>query len=133
MFIRSIVDPGMMIDGKAYRDRVAHANTYQTAFPFDRCAPGGAAGPVAVVAIHGKAPALSTAQDIWAQAIIRTLPTAGFTIGVSSSSTDDELTSGTGAWSVEIDMLDTSWVPHTITLNLNGQSKVSDTNYVPLS
>lgn len=130
MFIRSIVDPGMMIDGKAYRDRVAHANTYPTAFPFDRCAPGGAAGPVAVVAIHGKAPTLSTAQDIWAQAIIRTLPTSGFTIGVSSSSTDDVLTSGTGAWSVEIDLLDTSWVPHTITLNLNGQSKVSDTNYV---
>lgn len=131
MFIRSITDPGTMIDGKAYRDRVAHANTYPTAFPFDRCAPGGAPGPVAAVAIHGKAPALSTSvQDIWAQAVVRTLPTAGFTIGVSSSSAADVLTSGTGAWTVEVDLLDTSFIPHTITLNLNGQTKASDTAYV---
>ena len=130
MFIRSIQNPDMMVAGRPYRDRVSHANTYSTAFPFDRCAPGLAPGPVALVAVHGRAPALSTVQDVWGQEIVRTLPTSGFTVGVSSSSTADVLTSGTGAWSVEVDILDTDYVPHTISLNLNGQSKVSDTTYV---
>jgi hypothetical protein len=130
MFVRNVLNQDMMIGGRQYRERVGHANTYETAFPFDRCAPGGTPGAVATVAIHGVAPTVTTATDLWAQNIVRTLPTAGFTIGVSSSSADDVLTSGTGAWSVEVDLLDTNYVPHTITMNLNGQTKVSDTAYV---
>lgn len=130
MFVRQIANPDMMIGGVPYRNRVGHANTYPTAFPFDRCAPGAGAGSVALLAIHGVNPAVTTTADIWAQNIVRTFPTAGFTIGVSSSAVADVMTSGTGAWNVQIDLLDTDYVPHTITLELNGRTKVVDTNYV---
>ncbi len=130
MFIKSISDADMMVGGRPYRDRVGHANTYSTAFPFDRCAPGGVSGPVALVSIHGSNPTVTTAADLWAQNTVRTLPTAGFTIGVSSSSTADVNTSGTGAWIVEVDFLDTSYIPHTIQVALNGRTKVVDTTQV---
>ena len=129
MYLRSVDNVRTLVDGKQYIERTGATNLYPTAFPFSRCSNGGV-GSIASITFHGINPAVTTAADIWGQNIIRTLPTAGFTLGISSSSAADILTSGTGAWTVEVDILDTSYIPHTLTMNLNGQTKVSDTLYV---
>lgn len=130
MFIRTPGDANQLINWKRYTEYLTKTNTYIGAFPFDRCGVDGGTSAIAFTAIHGRNAAVTSLADIWGQGGIRTMPTAGFTIGVSSSDAADVNTSGTGAWKVEVDLLDTDYALHTITLNLNGQSKVSDTNYV---
>jgi hypothetical protein len=128
VFIRNINDFNQSVGNKPLGQLQSKANIYATSFPFDRCS-GGLPGSVAFVAIHGNISGVTTKSDIWPQNIVRTLPTAAFTIGVSSSSANDT-GAGTGAQTVEIDLLDDAYIPHTITLTLNGQTKVVDTNYV---
>lgn len=133
MFVRTLGDALQVVNGVDYKSLLGKANLYKDSFPFDRAGLGQnqpATSAVPFVAIHGVNPAVSSQADLWAYNGIRTFPSAGFTIGVSSSSAADVLTSGTGAWKVEIDVLDTSYALKTITLNLNGQSKVTDTNFV---
>jgi hypothetical protein len=129
MFIRNVRSQDMIVGGVQWREVNARPNIYNNAFPFDR-ANAGKPRSTAFVAIHGQNGAVTTTADVWAQGGLRTFPSAAFTIGVSSSSANDVLTSGTGAWTVEVDMLDANYIPHTLTLNLNGQTKVSDTNFV---
>jgi hypothetical protein len=130
MEIRSRIDPDMLIGGLPFSEQLAKTNLYPTAFPFDRCAPNGGPSPVAFLMMHALAAGVTSEVDIWQQAIVRTFPAAGFTIGVSSSDNTADTAAGTGARTVEIDLLDTSYVPHTITLTLLGNTKVSDTAYV---
>lgn len=128
MFIRNIKDLGLVIGGRQFPGQ-AKANLYPTAYPFDRANQGNPSS-VAFAVIHGIASGVTSAVDCWGQAIVRTLPTSGFTIGISSSSANDVNTSGTGAWVVEVDVLDVNYKPYTFTYNLNGTTKVTDTNLV---
>lgn len=128
MFIRSPKFDGLWIGGKLGQNRIAN-NLYPTAFPFNSCGPNGVASSIAYVSLHGYNATVTTLADLWPQNIVRTLPTAGFTIGVSSSSASDAA-AGTGARAVQVDFLDTAYVPHTITVVLNGQTMVSDTTQV---
>lgn len=87
------------------------------------------------VKVYGRLPAApataSGPADIWpgaslaAPALVRTLPSAAFQIAVASSSAQDILTSGTGAWTVQVTYLDANYAQGTITVNLNGQTAVS--------
>ena len=125
MFVRNVKDQTMMIGGQRWKDQAAKPNLYPNAFPFDR---GNLGLPSAapLVALHGMNSAVSTAADLWPQGGLRTFPTAAFTIGVSSSSALDINTTGTGAWIVEVDALDINYIPYTIRIALNGQTKVVD-------
>ena len=125
MYIRNQSSAEVMIGGQQY-PREGKPNLYPTAFPFDRCNQGNP-GSIAFMALHGMASGVTTAVDLWGAATVRTLPTAGFTVGISSSSTADVKTSGTGAWTVEVDVLDTSYKAYTLTFDLNGRTLVSDT------
>lgn len=130
MFIRNRKANVDLLGNERYSEVSTRTNLYPNAFPFSR-ALAGRPYPVAFVAIHGQAPAVDTnLTDVWGQNIIRTYPTAAFTVAVSSSSANDVNTSGSGAWKVEVDVLDTDYVTHTITLSLNGQTKVVDTSLV---
>lgn len=129
MFIRNRLTQVDFLGNEGYSEVAGRTNLYPTAFPF-KSAQNGRPYPVAFVAIHGMAPAVTTLTDIWGQNIVRTMPSNGFTIAVSSSSTNDVNTSGSGAWRVEVDILDIEYIPHTLTFNLNGQNKVTDTSYV---
>jgi hypothetical protein len=125
--LRTKGNASQVIDGQLEID-YSKSNLYPTAFPFDRCNKGNP-GALAYVSIHGYNNTVTTAADLWPLNIVRTLPTTGFTVGISSANANDTI-AGTGARTVEIDILDTSYIPHTITLELNGQTKVVDTNYV---
>lgn len=129
MFIRATKSLDLLLNGVQMRDVMQRANLYPTAFPFDRGTKNSPTSCVPVT-LHGQASGVTTAQDCWPLAQSKTFPTAGFTLAVSSGSADDVKTSGTGAWTVEVDILDTSYVPHTLAIDLNGQTKVSDTLYV---
>ena len=130
MFIRSPKLDGLWIGGLPSQSRITKANTYATAYPFNSCGANGVAYPVAYISLHGYNAAVTTLTDLWPQGTVRTLPTAGFTIGVSSSSASDTNSAGTGARIVQVDFLDTSYIPHTINVVLNGQTMVSDTTQV---
>jgi hypothetical protein len=129
MFIRAPETLDKLLNGVAYRDVVSRANLYPTAFPFNKGIKNSPASCVPVT-LHGQAAGVTSEVDLWPQNANRTFPTSAFTLAVSSGSTDDVKTSGTGAWTVEVDVLDTAYAAHTITLNLNGRTKVSDTLYV---
>lgn len=59
--------------------------------------------------------------------IVRSLPSAGFTIAVASSSANDVATTGSGAWTICVPYLDVNYVWHFATYALNGTTKVSAT------
>ena len=128
MFIRNMFNPNIFVGGLPISNKQSHPNLYPTAYPFS-VAQQGNPYPVAFVTLHGYNAAVSTATDLWPQNTVRTLPTAGFTIGVSSSSASDTA-AGTGARTVQVDFLDINFVPYTITVTLNGQTLVSDTTQV---
>ena len=128
MRIRSLSAP-IDLNGLPIIERRGMRNLYPTAFPFDRSGYLGTPSPVAVVTLQGRATGVTSAVDCWPQAIVRTFPTAGFTVGVSSSNTADTKL-GTGARSVEVDIIDTDGAAHTIVLDLAGQTRVLDTLYV---
>lgn len=119
MFIRNFARADRMIGNKPYLNRTKTA-LYPTAFPFDR-APVPSVVPVV---IHGSAPTVTSQVDLWAQNIVRTLPTVAFTFAVSSSSATDA-PAQTGALTVEVDWLDANFVPSTTAITLNGQTKVT--------
>lgn len=127
MYVRAQRDNTNLIDGKLPQF-AGKANLYPTAFPFDRCQQGGP-GAIAYVALHGRNPAVTTLADIWDQGGVHTLPTAAFTFGVSSSSASDTA-AGTGAQTVEVDIIDANYKAYTFVVALNGQTKVVDTNLV---
>lgn len=130
MRLRSLSAP-IDLNGLSIAERRAIQNIYPTAFPFDRSGYLGSPSPVAVATIQGRATGVTSAVDCWPASIVRTFPTSGFTVGVSSSSASDTATGpGTGANVVEIDVVDTDGLAHTITLNLAGQTRVLDTAYV---
>jgi hypothetical protein len=65
------------------------------------------------VKLFGRVPSLGTnLVDIWPQAIVRTLPTSKFTLGIVSDSANDVNLTGTGAWLVAVTYLDTSYISH---------------------
>lgn len=129
MYLRSQASKSELIDGIPAIE-YAKPNLYPTAYPFDRCNNGGP-GSIAHVALHGYNGAVSTLADLWQQNIVRTFPTAGFTFAVSSSSAaDDGAPAGTGALTAEVDVLDTDYIPHTVSIVLNGTTKVEDTSLV---
>lgn len=129
MFIRNQLDPNKLIGNKTYTDQLSKLNKYSHAFPFDR-ASNGTPASVAFIAIHGMNSTVTSAADLWPQNIIRTFPANGFTIGVSSSSSNDVNISGSGAQIIEVDMLDINYNPYTLIFSMDGQNKVIDTNFV---
>lgn len=128
MFVRQPKHQDFLVGNTPAAERAGMANLYPTAFPFDR-ANHGKPTSMPCVALHGSAAGVTSQVDLWSGAITRTLPAAGFTVGVSSSSASDTA-AGTGARTIEVDIIDTSYIPHTLTLTLSGQTKVSDTSYV---
>jgi hypothetical protein len=129
MYLRSQRSRDELVGGTPIIE-YARNNLYPTAYPFDRCKDGNP-GSIAHVALHGYNGAVTSLADLWQQNIARTYPTAGFTFAVSSSSaSDDGAPVGTGALEIEVDVLDTDYVPHTIPIVLNGQTKVEDTTLV---
>lgn len=122
MYLRAENKTDQLVNGRPVLE-YGKANLYPTAFPFDRCN-AGSPGTIAFVALTGSNPTVTTAADLWPQNTVRTLPTAAFTIGLSSSNANDT-SAGTGARTVEIDYLDANYVPYTVTMTLNGQTKVS--------
>jgi len=87
------------------------------------------------VKIYARLPAspatASGPADIWpgaslaAPVLVRTLPATVFQIAVASSSVQDILTSGSGAWTVQIVYLDALYNQATLNVNLNGQTAVA--------
>jgi hypothetical protein len=82
--------------------------------------------------IYGRLPSApataSSISDIWPGAAIqgvRNLPTSVFQIAVASDSAQDILTSGSGAWTVQIIYLDANYASQTLSVNLNGQTAVA--------
>jgi hypothetical protein len=82
--------------------------------------------------IYGRLPSApataSGPSDIWPGAAIqgvRNLPTSVFQIAVASDSAQDILTSGSGAWTVQIVYLDANYASQTLNVNLNGQTAVA--------
>lgn len=65
--------------------------------------------------------------DIWAQAIVRTLPSSAVILGASSSDANDT-SAGTGARTIKIVGLDSNYEEIEETITLNGQTKVETTN-----
>ena len=86
-------------------------------------------GPSNVIKLFGRSPSPATASltDIWpaATAAVRILPSAGFTLAVSSDSVNDVNATGSGAWQVTIPYLDTNYIAHVAVFALNGQTKVA--------
>lgn len=52
---------------------------------------------------------------------------AAYTLDISSSSADDKMTTGTGAWEAEVYGLDANWNPISEVVELNGQTVVTTT------
>lgn len=130
MQIRNLSNP-IDLNGLSLVERRSIKNLYPTAYPFDRCGYLESPSPVAAVTIQGRAGGVTSTVDCWPAAIVRTFPTAGFTVGISSSSANDTATGpGTGANVVEVDIVDTDGAAHTLTMNLAGQTRVLDTLYV---
>lgn len=82
------------------------------------------------VKIIGRRTSVTTVNDIWpngtAQDGNMTIQ-AGVTLGISSGSASDT-SAGTGARTVVVVGVDTSGIQRTVTLTLNGQTKVTDTS-----
>jgi len=70
----------------------------------------------------------TSAETVWIGSSVYSFPAAASVIKVSSSSTDDVATSGTGAWTVLIEGLDASYAAVSETVSLNGQTAVNTTN-----
>ena len=66
-----------------------------------------------------------TNEDIWDGTGAYPFPAAKVAMTISSSSTDDVATTGTGAWTVTVIGLDEDWNEVTQTVSMNGQSGVS--------
>ncbi len=121
MLLQLRKDPNLLVGNLTFGVREAFHSLYSNAWPFNL-----QKNPF--VSLVGKNPALSTLADVWGQNIVRTLPTVGFTIGISSTSASDAA-AGVGARTVEIDgVLANSFAARTVTLTLNGQTKVVDTS-----
>ncbi len=74
----------------------------------------------------------SSFETCWTGSSLYTYMTGGTQLILSSSSTDDVATSGTGAWTVQVDTLTNLWVEQTETISLNGRTGVNfvaDDNY----
>ncbi len=108
-----------LIGGWTFGQRNALPSLYPLAYPFN-------SQKVAFVDLVGRNPTNTTLSDIWNANIVRTLPTVGFTVGVSSGSASDTA-AGTGARTIEVDVIvATTYLAKTLTLTMNGQSKVTD-------
>ena len=76
----------------------------------------------------GRNPACAANETIWAlSTTIGTIASAGV-INVSSSSSDDTLTSGSGAWTVKVFGLDENYALAEETVSLNGTASTTTTN-----
>lgn len=126
MLIRAPESFDKLLNGRPYSELAGKTNLYPTAFPFDRGIYSSPA-PVVPVALWGEVSGVTSEQTLWPFAFDRTWPTAAFTVAISSDDAADVLTTGTGAWTVEVDVLDTDYAAHTITMNLNGTTAVVDT------
>lgn len=89
-------------------------------------------GLVSCVLLNGRNTAVgATLSDIWGYPYVspsqpvRTLPSSGYTMAVISDSTLDVYGTGTGAWVVGINYLDTSYNQNTALFALNGQTAVT--------
>lgn len=127
MIIKAPRNSGLLLGGKTQGLRFNQTNLYPTAFPF-REANNGAPSAVAFLKLIGKNAAVTTISDLWTLSgtLLRTNPTVGFTLAVSSASAADTA-AGTGARIVEVDGIEaTTFEAKTVTLTLAGQTKVTD-------
>lgn len=129
MLIRAPESLDKLLNGRPYSELAGKTNLYPTAYPFDRGIYNSPA-PVVPVALWGEIAGVTSEQTLWPLAFDRTWPTAAFTVAISSDDAADVLTSGTGAWTVQVDVLDTDYEAHTLTMNLNGTTAVVDTTLV---
>jgi hypothetical protein len=134
MYLKTLNDPSLFYSNQPYGQQLAKQNVYglattNPAWPFTSCGLNGAPGSVACMDLHGYTAGVISLVDAWPLNIVRTWPTAGFTVSIVSSNVADAA-AGTGVRAVQIDILDTSYIPHTITLVMNGQTQVNDTSYV---
>lgn len=67
--------------------------------------------------------------DAWSRTHNRTLPTTAVTLAISSSSANDASPSGTGARKIRVYGLDANYTPIYEDFTLNGQNKVTGTQY----
>ncbi len=69
--------------------------------------------------------------DVWpgaslaAPALLRALPTVAFQIALSSDSAQDTLTTGSGAWTVQVVYLDANYTSQTANISANGLTAVA--------
>jgi len=69
-----------------------------------------------------------SAETVWIGSSVYSFPASASVLKVSSSSTDDVATSGTGAWTVRVEGVDASYEAVSETVSLNGQTAVNTTN-----
>jgi len=78
-------------------------------------------------------------SDVWPGASLTTaiplvtLPTAAFTMGVVSDSANDTNTTGSGAWIVQVQGVDSNYNPVTANVVLNGQSIVTSVSMMRIN
>jgi hypothetical protein len=123
MYLRAQASNEQLIDGVPIL-QYNKPELYPTAYPFKVCKQGGP-GKIAFVTINGQAPTVTTLVDVADANVVRTFPTAAFTVAVSSGAAADTA-AGTGAQAVEVDVLDTNYALRTLSFELAGQTKVTD-------
>jgi hypothetical protein len=131
MIIKAPRNSGLLLGGKTQGLRFNQTNLYPSAWPFNK-ANNGSPSSVAFLKLIGKNAAVTTISDLWTLSgtLLRTNPTVGFTLAVSSSSTNDTA-AGTGARIVEVDGIEAiTFAAKTVTLTLAGQTKVTDASGV---
>lgn len=64
-------------------------------------------------------------SEMWPAGVLRTLPTSGAALSIVSDDAADVLTTGTGAWTIVIEGLDSNYEEITETVNMDGLTPVA--------
>lgn len=124
MLVRQMEHMDYQFNGRTLGELMAIPPLYPNAFPWKRSI----YGSVAPVTLQAKSTGVTALRDAWPLNQYRTMPTAGFTLAVSSTSASDTAL-GTGAQAVEVDVIEFgTFAAKSILIPLNGQTKVVDTS-----
>ena len=81
--------------------------------------------PIRLVGRCPSPPTSAPATDLWPAGGVRTLPTAAFTLAVSSDSATDSYSAATGAMVITVPYLDVNYTWHYAQFQLNGETGVA--------